>query len=906
MNCIHKFFAIIMAGFIACSVQAMDNHFSKISDDQLQELIITAYQELKELDSLPDELSACYQNIMQGIPVERSELERMSSLLASDALRACYGTSCGKLSCMLNLLCEINEDITGIFTVIDNISITLTGDIMIGAIVDLSGVFTALAFGFYDTQTIICQKFEQTWTILQKIDDDVMGVFTAINALEDFSGIFTALEFGFYDTQTIICEKFEQTWTILAPVVVALCSPQEILQANIGVTTYTISQPGFYVFAENIVFSPASGQPALEITTDNVTIDMCGKTLTQGNAIAGVDGIRIPGNTTAAPRSNVTIMNGGISGFSRSGIVVGTNPITPANTAARLISIKNMKIFSCSSIGVEFVSGSSIAQATLENLELFSNLIGASLTNVVDSSIKSCDMILNTTGIRLNLSSDITVEKCKAHKNTQAGFWLQNASNNTLTQCFATNNGQGGNTDAYGFIAQGGYANVFEECIAQGTFSNATGDDNVAAGFALTSTEMFSKIINCESLTNTTVSGFATPYGILLTNTLPETGLTLAFSATDIFGLFHLAWTPDGKYLAATPNAGAIYLNEFDPREGLFLVATQSTINGVAFGFAWSPDERFFALLNGGSTNLDLYSFDQETKFLTFLNTTLVPPMASTLAWSPNGQYLLVGYPLTGGGGGGFDYTIYIFTGGALGGPIGLFLDRTFGAGVNSVDWLDNETYAVGGPVTGGGYSIGVYSFNPAFQLPLGDKFLTLLLTTASPGVAINRVKWSPDKRYLAAIDAGGGLFVYTFDGTTLGTTPATATVSAVANDFDWSPDGKYIAVAHDQGLDVYRFSRSLFSLSLQDTLSTGSQSLAVAWSPTGEFLALPILQGFPSTPVNTLNIYNALEFTATKNIIKNNVVYGNNGNSLPSGLGISGSSFSNLIIGNTAYNNQF
>ncbi|MGE0206552.1 MAG: right-handed parallel beta-helix repeat-containing protein, partial [Candidatus Babeliales bacterium] len=393
MKWIHKIFALIMVGLLFSSVQAMGNDLlGAVSDDQLEEL---------------------------------------------DVLRACVGNSCDKVGDISDLLCEINEELSEVFTVFANFSITLSIDLTINPTIDLSVIFTALAFGFYDTQTIVC-------------------------------------------------EKFEQTWTMLAPVVVALCSPQEILQANIGVTTYTISQPGFYVFAENIVFSPASGQPALEITTDNVTIDMCGKSLTQGNAVAGVDGIRIPGNTTLAPRRNVTIMNGGISGFTRSGIVVGTNPVTPANTAARFITIKNMKIFNCSSSGVELLSSSNITGASLENLELFSNQIGASLTNVVDSSVKSCDMILNTTGISLNQSSDTILKKCKAHKNTQAGFALQNAHNNTITNCVAIKNGQGGSTDAYGFVTQGGYANVFEECIAESTVTTATADTNVAAGFALT------------------------------------------------------------------------------------------------------------------------------------------------------------------------------------------------------------------------------------------------------------------------------------------------------------------------------------------------------------------------------------------------------------------------------------
>ncbi|MGE0206340.1 MAG: right-handed parallel beta-helix repeat-containing protein [Candidatus Babeliales bacterium] len=907
MNCIHKFFAIIMAGLMACSVQAVDNNrFSKMSNDQLQELIVTAYQEMKELEILPDTssvLHVCYQNIMHGMCVERSMLEEVCSFLVSDAVRSCFDNSCSKLAFVLNLLCEINEDITGIFTVIDNISIiTLTFDVTLGATVDLSSVLTVLAFDFYDTQTVVCQKFEETWTILQKIDDDLTTL------IKDISSVFTAVAFGFYDTQTIICEKFEQTWTIIASVAAALCSPQEILQANIGVTTYTISQPGFYVFAENIVFSPASGQPALEITSDNVTIDMCGKTLTQGNAVAGVDGIRIPGNTTLAPRSNVTIMNGAVSGFTRSGIVVGTNPITPANTAARLITIKDMKIFSCSSVGVEFVSGSNITGASLENLELLSNLIGASLTNVVDSSITSCDMTLNTTGIRLNLSSDIVIEKCRAHENTQAGFWLQNSNNNTLTKCLAINNGQGGSTNAYGFIAQGGFANVFEECIAQGTLSNATGDDDIAAGFALTSTEMCSKIINCESLTNTTVSGFAIPYGILLTNTFPGTGLTLSVTQGIVTVPTCLNWSPDGKYLAVGNSNGAsstLFVFRFDPvaKTLAFLSSPAAAHGGIVTSVSWSPDGRFIALggvppggVPGGVT-IRTYSFNAAAGTVTLIDSESTSRQSvRSVSWSPTGRYLLAGQDSTTTGvPGGINLRVYRSNGGSL----TLVRSSAFSTGaqaVFSVDWLNDQKFAVGG-VVDAGISIGVFRFNPMTNAVTS-------LSSASPGIQINGVRWSPDKRYLAACGTGAGtnIFIYPFDGTTLGT-PATATFGATASSLDWSPDGKYIGVGGTaaRGIRVYRFSRTLFSLSSPSIVLFGGGGITfegVEWSPSGEF--------FVSSNQILITVYSALVFSAIRNLVKNNVVYCNNGDSLPSGLGISGSSFSNMIIGNQAYNNQF
>ncbi|MGE0206339.1 MAG: hypothetical protein AB7R69_00650, partial [Candidatus Babeliales bacterium] len=206
---------------------------------------------------------------------------------------------------------------------------------------------------------------------------------------------------------------------------------------------------------------------------------------------------------------------------------------------------------------------------------------------------------------------------------------------------------------------------------------------------------------------------------------------------------------------------------------------------------------------------------------------------------------------------------------------------------------------AVGGVISAG-VSIRAYSFNPMTNIATS-------LSSASPGIDIQEVRWASDKCYLAASGSGVGtnIFVYPFSGTSLGT-PATATFGDTANFLVWSPDGKYIAIGGvtPQGVKVYRFSRTLFSLSFQSSVPASGDVIGLDWSPSGEFLSVSYSTG---SFINlNFRIYNALEFTAAKNIIKNNVVYCSNGDSLPSGIGISGSSLSNLIIGNTAYENEF
>ncbi|MGE0207312.1 MAG: hypothetical protein AB7R69_05695, partial [Candidatus Babeliales bacterium] len=90
-----------------------------------------------------------------------------------------------------------------------------TNDAVVGkSDCDLSQVITFLGMLkkiLIKIEQEICEKFQFTWSILNKLDIDIIGIYTALDAIEcptiDLSGIFTAREFDFYDTQTIICEK---------------------------------------------------------------------------------------------------------------------------------------------------------------------------------------------------------------------------------------------------------------------------------------------------------------------------------------------------------------------------------------------------------------------------------------------------------------------------------------------------------------------------------------------------------------------------------------------------------------------------------------------------------------------------------------------------------------------------
>jgi hypothetical protein len=295
----------------------------------------------------------------------------------------------------------------------------------------------------------------------------------------------------------------------------------EIMQVDVGATTFTISQPGFYVFGENIVFSPVgSGQPAIEITSDNVTIDMCGKILSQGNAVTGVNGFRIVGGAAGTPRTNVTIMNGGISGFTRAGVVVGTNPTTAANTAAQLITLKNLGVVNCALRGIEFIgtSAAPITKSIVESCLITLCCTGASADNALRLEFTQCINVnnceisnngttsINFIGMNILSSTQIDVNFVDIECNTVQSFtgFSVNASNDCLlSSCrVVTNSSVNALT---GFVIQGGISvagNILTSCLT----ANNQSTNGPLAAFELLPLVTRNIVQSCKASNNSTTN----------------------------------------------------------------------------------------------------------------------------------------------------------------------------------------------------------------------------------------------------------------------------------------------------------------------------------------------------------------------------------------------------------------
>jgi len=428
--------------------------------------------------------------------------------------------TCDKFEQTWTILANLDLDNSGVFTVLDDLKLTLT-----------------------ECCADIFEDFRETWTILNeieiKIDNigtvtaevDLSGVFTSINDLketvteccaeifEDFRETWTILE----DIKETTCDKFEQTWTVLDRISGALCNP--IIINELGSSTLTISEPGLYKFKSSFEFSPGSAQPAIEITSDNVTLDLCGFNLSQGNSTSGVDGIRIQGGPSGTPRSNVCIQNGTINNFTRAGISVGTNAITPANTACDRICITDMTIFACEIRGLELLGNSSseqITDAAITNCNInecctsMSADFGIQAVNMKNSIFTNCQVSgsgvssITFTPINISASNKCRFENVLVNCNTGDELVLVNidsSENCTFIQCSCSDNIA--TNDLTGFVLTGDSSttgNMIRNCIIQ----NNTTTNGPFIGFDVQENTVRNTLTSCISSNNTASGAVST------------------------------------------------------------------------------------------------------------------------------------------------------------------------------------------------------------------------------------------------------------------------------------------------------------------------------------------------------------------------------------------------------------
>lgn len=643
----------------------------------------------------------------------------------------------------------------------------------------------------------------------------------------------------------------------------------------------TIDMPGFYKLASNVTNE-------ITISASDVTLDMNG-----GTVSGGANGIVI-----ASGLNNVTIKNGSITSVTTDGIQVGAG---------------------CTDI-------------ILKDIIVSQALVGINCEQVSNALIRNCDSNQSTTGIQLDMCRNVVLQNCTTNANTHAGFDLLSSTTCSLLECQAIATGDG-NSDVdsatvFGFVTANGNGNLFERCIANATLAlSVTDSSSLVAGFALRGNEGCTKIINSEGCnTETNVDGFTVPYGILLEGTLDQietiTGLfeqTLS-PAPDVQST---NWSPDGKYLLLggdTLNMANAHLlvAQYDYVAQTVYMVTSISLDSASSAFVskavWSPDGNYIAatLYSATSSNNVVYilEFDRTSHTLEIIGSVL--PQAATefpldITWSPNQQYVAVGFNTSA------TNIFQVFSVDVTTGRLESIAGELVTTGqVESVDWSPDGKYIVisGNNIPGGtGNTLQVFSFDAATNT------LTPKDGIFGPSAFVLSVEWSPNGKYIAvageALTEGTGnpLQILSYDRSTdlLSTVTGHFNTDEITTEARWSPDGRYLCVGGVQlpeGIfQILRFDASSPSLTTIDGIVSADEidTDHMAWTPDGQYISFT--SGALVEFTDIVNIVTAIQFPQN-NVISGNTVYCNSGGQCPSGVGISAPSITNLVIGNSAFNN--
>lgn len=326
-----------------------------------------------------------------------------------------------------------------------------TDQFLANPFIDISATFTALAA--LDRLTMTIQsKMDFANTTASRLDcikqSDLNGTYSMLDTMNIYASLIAAKSSSRVD---IIIDLLDNYGTPL-------------YQSDIGITGTFLSEEGSYFLAENIVFDPSSdGLAAITISVDNVTLNMLRRTVSLIGSKKAIDGVRI-----AQDVGSVTINDGSIRDFSGNGV----ETIGYSNG----IFLNNMNIMGVYGNGID-IAQSCTAISIQNSMVASSRGDGVNVNNSSSITVHNClltDNGLSTTnnGLTINNSDRVFVSYCMSTTNKGDGFCFISSTTNQEIELYGNKSFKNGRNGIYmGHI----FYSIIENCICSENSANGIG-----------------------------------------------------------------------------------------------------------------------------------------------------------------------------------------------------------------------------------------------------------------------------------------------------------------------------------------------------------------------------------------------------------------------------------------------
>lgn len=256
-----------------------------------------------------------------------------------------------------------------------------------------------------------------------------------------------------------------------------------------------------------------------------------------------------------------------------------------------------------------------------------------------------------------------------------------------------------------------------------------------------------------------------------------STGQTLLTLQAPNFGYMTLAWSPDGKQIAASisyPSSYPSIVDIWDATTGAAVTTLQDAAPGHINALAYSPDSQRLAYASDNAT-VTIWNISTGQKLYTYQ----APGPVKGLAWSRDGSEIAS-----------ISQNVFQIWNSSDGKLLLVLGSRT--PQLTTVAWSPDGQELATGAADGSAQTWDMFALTGK-----------TIATYTSPQGSISALSWSPDSQYLVTASAGtGGGAIQVWEASTGNVilTYNEVGASAVA----WSPDGTRIASTAGQNVEVW------------------------------------------------------------------------------------------------------